>query len=420
MNNNTKGAWLVHHAEKIKKYPGADSEFEQINFAGKCGILLSCISSNSQQILTEERISNLSKAAGINRRTELPLILEELKKQQVIEQSKTLNKYEILGIPNSITILNHVSRIFDESEPSNSENAAVELSELCSESPINEKNAKTMIEDTFELANSDSENLLRNCQLVGFIDSEEAFSGEKLLFNGNLFRTDDVNKSYAILNSLNDRDAEKTKEFNLLLSKSGCIDIATANTILGVELLKKLHSIGVLDINQIGNEYGTHYYITKPSAFNKFSSSAIDDAFDLAKAFVTSLTFGMQKSATSRGRITMIEALLRKLINGYEVGPATAIGHDYQILELKGVIKITESGKQGQYYMSLLKKDIGEMALKVITSGDASLQSLNTLPSATVTSYISPEGTRTLERINQPEPLKRNIGEILSQLRKGN
>ena len=128
----------------------------------------------------------------------------------------------------------------------------------------------------------------------------------------------------------------------------------------------------------------------------------------------------MQKSATSRGRITMIEALLRKLINGYEVGPATAIGHDYQILELKGVIKITESGKQGQYYMSLLKKDIGEMALKVITSGDASLQSLNTLPSATVTSYISPEGTRTLERINQPEPLKRNIGEILSQLRKGN
>ncbi|VCV66579.1 hypothetical protein BANRA_01048 [Escherichia coli] len=21
MNNNTKGAWLVHHAEKIKKYP---------------------------------------------------------------------------------------------------------------------------------------------------------------------------------------------------------------------------------------------------------------------------------------------------------------------------------------------------------------------------------------------------------------
>lgn len=80
MNNNTKGAWLVHHAEKIKKYPEADSEFEQINFAGKCGILLSCISSNSQQILTEERISNLSKAAGINRRTELPLILEELKK----------------------------------------------------------------------------------------------------------------------------------------------------------------------------------------------------------------------------------------------------------------------------------------------------------------------------------------------------
>ena len=60
------------------------------------------------------------------------------------------------------------------------------------------------------------------------------------------------------------------------------------------------------------------------------------------------------------------------------------------------------------------------MALNVITSGDASLQSLNTLPSVTVTSYNAPETTRALERINQPEPLKRNIGEILSQLRKGN
>ena len=420
MDNNTRGAWLVHHAEKIKKFPGADSEFEQISFSGKCGILLSCISSNSQHVLTEDRILSLSKAAGINRRSELPSILNELTKQQIITHSKNLEKYEVLGIPESVTILKHVSRIFEESEPSQSENAAIELSELCSESPINENNARTIIQDTFKLAKTDSENLFNNSRLVGFVDSEQAYSGENLLFNGNLFRTEDVNKSYTILNSLSDTDAQKAKNFNELLVRSGCIDIATAKKILGDELLKKLHSIGVLDVNQIGNEYGNHYYITKPSAFNKFSSSAIDDAFDLAKAFVTSLTFGMQKSASSRGRITMIEALLRKLINGYEVGPATAIGRDYQILELKGVIKITESEKKGQYNMILLKKDIGQMALKVITSGDASLQSLNTLPSVTVTSYNAPETTRALERINQPEPLKRNIGEILSQLRKGN
>ncbi|WP_447887606.1 hypothetical protein [Serratia fonticola] len=81
MDIKTKGAWLVHRAERIKNCPGADSEFEQVNFSGKYGILLSSISSNAQHVLTNTRLNNLAKAAGINRVTELPVIINELKKQ---------------------------------------------------------------------------------------------------------------------------------------------------------------------------------------------------------------------------------------------------------------------------------------------------------------------------------------------------
>ena len=78
----------------------------------------------------------------------------------------------------------------------------------------------------------------------------------------------------------------------------------------------------------------------------------------------------MTQSGASRGRIEMIGALLRKLINGFAVGPATAIGEDYRVLETKGVIQVTPGASYG-YMMRLLKKDIGEMALNVLITGEA-------------------------------------------------
>ena len=57
--------------------------------------------------------------------------------------------------------------------------------------------------------------------------------------------------------------------------------------------------------------------------------SVLDDAFDLAKALVSALFYGMTQSRAGRGRIEVIGLLLRKLIGGGHVGPATAIGEDY-------------------------------------------------------------------------------------------
>ena len=114
-------------------------------------------------------------------------------------------------------------------------------------------------------------------------------------------------------------------------------------------------AIGFIDENSIGNEAGTFSFVTRPAAFSKFTNSAADDAFDLAKAFVTSLTYGMTSSPYGRGHIRMIEALMRKLINGTSVGPATAIGQDYKVLEMKGVVEVRPAG-DGRFFMRLLKR----------------------------------------------------------------
>ena len=217
---------------------------------------------------------------------------------------------------------------------------------------------------------------------------------------------------------MSDVDAAKIQEVNDLLTKDGCLSASFVKKVLGEELFTKAQSIALFDVNAIGNETGKHEFVTKPSAFNKYSNSTVDDAFDLAKAFVTSLTYGMTARSTNLGRIQSITVLLSKLINGRWIGPATAIGQDYQVLEFKGVVKI-EKVQGNLCRMKLLKREVGELALQVINEGDTSQNSLTSLPSVSATTYQAPETTRQLIRKNQTVPMKRNVGEILNQLRTG-
>jgi hypothetical protein len=144
------------------------------------------------------------------------------------------------------------------------------------------------------------------------------------------------------------------------------------------------------------NEKGIHVYVTAPSAFHKFVNPMVDDCFDMAKSLVTALTYGMQSRCASHGRITVLPALLGKLISGSEIGPATAIGEDYRVLEVNRVVKLRpDPSYPGRYYMKLLKKEVGELALHVLTRGDADAQSLAYVPSAPISNYVGPEDNRT-------------------------
>ena len=51
-------------------------------------------------------------------------------------------------------------------------------------------------------------------------------------------------------------------------------------------------------------------FITLPSAFSKYITSMVDDAFNLAKAFVSLTTYGMTRSNNEGGEIRIVEALL--------------------------------------------------------------------------------------------------------------
>lgn len=414
MEKKTCGAWLIHHTHKLQGVNLATQDYDQIWFAGKCGILLNALAGSAASRLTNDRVAALAQANGLSVRLELPAILDELHRQRLVD--KGASGISVLGLT-TVQTLEHTANIFEATSPESCERAAIDLAEKASHLPVVKESAAEYVSDTYRISSPDTGEILQQCEQIGFFDSETAL-GEKVYFNGNLFRREDMTKAKSILTSLNSKDENRIIGLTERLKASGCLPKSEVIAALGDTLYSKMCSIGFIDENSIGNEAGTFSFVTRPAAFSKFTNTAADDAFDLAKAFVTSLTYGMTSSPSRRGRIRMIEALMQKLISGAYVGPATAIGQDYKVLEMKGVIEVLPS-KGGLFHMKLLKREVGQLALAVITEGEAGGVPLLEMPSVSATKYSGPESNRSVVRKKQTEPLRKGVARLLSDLRTG-
>jgi len=413
MDEKTKGAWVIHHARKLQSTLSQD--FDAIGFAGKSGTLLSAISAERQLQIPQGRLDALAKANHISPKSELPAILSELARQRLILPGA--GAIEVIGLTGQ-GVLESTARIFSESSHEKHEEVVIKVSDAASENPLTDKAAVEALSDEFKLSSKDVlDTLLLGCN-IGFFDSEAISATEKLLFNGNLFRREDARKINGVLSTLSAVDAANLNELNARLQSSGCLPLEIATHMLGVDLFDRLHSIGMFDVNVVGNDQGKNYFVTRPAAFSKFSDSIADDALDLAKALVASLTYGMTISSYYRGRIQMVSALMNKLIAGGTVGPATAIGNDYQALEFKGVVEVT-AAQGGMFNMRLLKPEVGRLALAVIQQGDITAESVASLPGARVTEYLGPEVTREVKRKHSTEAVKLKAKNLLQEIRTG-
>tara|TARA_R110002020_G_scaffold78614_2_gene197591 strand:- start:9168 stop:10430 length:1263 start_codon:yes stop_codon:yes gene_type:complete len=417
MDKKLQGSWLIHHTNKLQNVTN-QGQYQSTFVAGKAGILLSAISETNQSVLTNDKLEVLANASNINIGFELPRLIEVLKEQELIDV--TASGVGVLGVTTS-SALQHTSSIFESLSPKSIEISAIELAESASIKPVRSSELGERLSDDYKLSKKEILQLFYDSESIGFVDAESIGKNEKLLFNGNLFRRDSAVKTKAVLDSLNSGEQAALTELIQKLKRNACVPYTDALKILGEILFKKVNAIGFFDINVVSNSREEVGYLTLPAAFSKFSSSMVDDAFDLAKAFVASLTYGMTKSDYARGQISMIDRLLGALIDGREVGPVSAIGQDYKILELKGVVSIrhgTKGGRSGPL-MRLLKKEVGELALQAIRQGDVSEQSIMALPGAAITKFRGPEVNREIIRREQIQKSPFETNDMISALRTG-
>jgi len=414
LDEKTTGAWLVHHTRKLEQVSNPQA-FNKILIAGKAGTLLSALSASTQSSLSRKQVEALAQAANINTYFELPKLLDLLQARKLIDISSS--GVDVLGVTTP-SILERTSDVFDDLEPGSEERAPLLLAEVASRQPVKQKRSAQLLSDTYKLSSGQTADLLEHAEKIGFVDYEESDSGDKTYFNGNLFRRGDLQKIQTVLDSLTSDDRKFVGEVEEKLRNAGCMLLDDVIKILSKPLFSKLNAVSMYDISIVSNDKENVAFVTRPAAFAKYGNPLVEDALDLAKAFVSSLTYGMKRSSHARGRIRMIERLLIKLINGYWVGPVDAIGQDYRALEMKRVVEVRASD-QGGYEMRLLKREVGELALNVIKSGDASEMSLLILPGATVTGYKGPEANREVRRKKQTPQSKRATLDIIRALRTG-
>lgn len=409
----TLGAWVVHHGRKLQRDLSGAAEFSAIDGAAKGGLLLAGMAASEDSTLSAEQVQALAQAASLNPKTELAGYLAMLKDRQLIDVTSS-GSVALVGL-NSRMVLRESANLFEGLKPSAEERAVIDLAEVASGTPRLQTHERKRLSEAFAMRPTDVDELLRRSTEIGFVDFE-ADGSDRLLFNGNLFRRSSPTKSMQVLNSLSSAEHERVVQVNLLLAEKGCLDRDKVRSTLSDTLFDKLMAAGYFDINTVSNNLGEHAFVTAPAAFHKFVNPLVDDAFDLAKALVAALTYGMAKSTAGRGRITQPAALLRKLVSGDEVGPASAIGQDYRMLELRRVISLRRySGDQ--FFMRLLKRDIGEIAQQVLMRGGANDQVLGTVPTAAMSGYIGPEETRQNFRRQQNAPSRKHTGDILQKLR---
>lgn len=417
MDKKIKGSWLIHHTNKLQGFDG-QAGYENIYLAGKAGILLSAISAERQVDIDKGRLDVLADAARINKVFELPKLIDVLKERKLVDTSK--DGISVLGVTSAMT-LEHISDLFDSLEPNPNEVASIALSECASIAPVLKTEVSNELADEYKLASDGLEQLFSDAEQIGFVDLEKIDSSQELLFNGNLFRRDSAEKIKRVLDALKPTEQNRLNNFIAKLRKQACISKISAEEILGADLLQKVLAIGLFDISTVSNSNEEVSFLTLPSAFSKYSNSMVDDALDLAKAFVSSITYGMTKSNYERGQIQMVDALLTALVNGESVGPVRAIAEDYKVLELKGVVEVKRGTKNRRTgpMLRLLKKEVGELALQAIQKGDVSEHSLTALPTAAVTMFKGPEHNREKIRRQQLRSSAKSTNDMISVLRRG-
>jgi hypothetical protein len=331
----------------------------------------------------------------------------------VVDQGK--EGISVLGISQA-NLFQHASDLFEGQNPNGIERATLDLADKASDSPLEEQEIAAELADLHKLSKAEQSDLIHLSKQIGFVD-HEGVGNRTLLFNGSLFKRENAEKSRIILDGLTDVERQNLLEADAKLTNSGCLPEETISTILGPQLWSKLHQIGYYQVSMVTNERGSTQFVTKPSALVKYVPGGLADMHDDAKALASSLTYGILKSSSIRGQITMPDKLMNALINrGYVEGWAQAIKQDYQPLERRGVVRVTSSSAGNR--LTLLKPEVGKMARELILRGDASEAVAKATLGQQAGKFVGPEQARTAERLKDVPETVRAASMALDSLRK--
>jgi hypothetical protein len=420
MDNKTKGAWLLAQSKSLDAVNGV-GRLENIQYAGRTGRLYNLLRRNAidekTPVVSAALITSICQLNNIDRASR-ESGLSRLQAEGRIEVGAS-GDIAVLGAT-ATAVLEATAAIFESTNPTNEEQAVVHLSEKVAERPETRERIAEYVSDTFRISTAETSSLIDVCRSTAILDQSED-RGFAILFNNNTFRSGEyAAKAFSLMQALTANEKQKLDELQNRLNLRGAILDLDAKQILGDDLYRRLIGVGLFDRLEVSNTTEAVGYLTSPDSFQKFGKPFEDDPVDDAKALLASLTYGMTRSDNVRGAIAWPDALLRKLIDGDEVGGqygVRAIGEDYRELEKRQVVQLTQK-RAGRYTMKLLKKDVGELARTLIRGNTVASEAL-LMDGAPATKFSGPAKNRQTVRARHTLQDNQFIVGALDRLRSG-
>lgn len=367
MNNVQKGYWSIAAQKHLKKFvidsPHMD-EFDSLNVAGKAGRLMGVIRGN-RQIGEIIKLEKMASSVGIGRSELHRIILPELERasdKQVEIRKNAAN--EIIGIEEYIfsneQVLEIAGQFFEHIGPKNVERIAILAMDETKKIPLLESEMM----DTLLNKGFMEKDIQLSCTLQEhFKLLQKLGKGKEPIYSNEYVWGPNHQKiAYAIRQIEFDKKQNLKNVIELVQNHQG-YPLEKLQTI-DSELLLLAKKTGIINPTTIVSSRG----IKKEFGFSSklFEYTLYDDdILDDVKLLLASIRFG--ENYTEYSTLNDSRKFLVALIERDKVGPHSANGKDYMLLEKRGIVK-AEHAFGDRYYLRLIRKDVGKAALKILSN----------------------------------------------------
>lgn len=391
--NIKTGYWSIATQKHLKEFkvdsPNFD-ELDKLNIAGKTGRFLGAIRGN----VSIENIKKLEKMAGLYgiQPTELQYIilpkLEEVSEGKVeLVKDKTDN---ITGLREYIytneEVLGITGKLFEQQGPTDIQRIAIETMDATKKLPYyqneliqvlcNEGFKEKDIELSFALQEQ-----FKLVQRLNKVKRKDPIISNEYIWGANHEK---------IAMAISDISWDKKQDLKQIIDLVQRTQGFPSEQLTGFDktlllLAKKIGMLNPIKIISSRNISKEFEFCANISGADSYSDDILDDV----KLLLASIRFG--ENYTQHSRLYDPGQFLRCLIKYGEVGPHDANASDYLLLEKKGIVKVVHKTKQkwSSYYncymdrtgycLKLLRKDVAEIALKVIEGENYNLELKQTI-----------------------------------------
>lgn len=420
-----KGAWIAStkkHLDRLQYSPEV-AEFPATEIAGKAANLLALLQADEAERLSVESLKAYFIAAKI-RAGERETVLRKLHEEERIEVLKAGDRIEGVEVYtfSREEVLNTAARIFDGADPTPREVASIEaLEHVCNLPRTESELMDHLTSGGFEEEDAElTIGLQQDLGLVG-VDKNPALD-EPIVFNEHAFIRNPT-KIHAALKALSPTQRQTLVDIQQYVETRGCVMYNDLEKHFPLDILRLMEELGLLDRQEVVSSFGNARFATLPQTFGVYGGKLGMgvDCFHHAKMLLSCLTYGTLRSVWHRGKINDPIAIINSLLRGNEVGPCTAIGEDYRVLEREGVVSLrwAEHKPGKQYHMRLRKREVGELAKQVFlykrTISDTVVFALpNPSPAD---DYVNPQDKRVQLQAANVGPVEKVRSRLLTALR---